>query len=500
MGRVEPAVDGRGAPPLDRDPRLDDRHPGPRPGRARAGPDGPGLGRASQARPTSTACARASLRHPAGAGHPHLPPQHRPAARRQAGFEIMARVAADENLHFLFYRDLATAALEVDPSGMVLAIERQVRDFEMPGTGIPDFGAHANAIAGGRHLRLRHPPRPDPGAGGAAPLAARVARGPDARGREEARARTVRQIRGSSGWRAGWPSARRADGRRRVVGVRRRLPDGRGTVRTGPVSRASPMPTRRTFLLGALSARSGDRVRQSGPAGSRPPPPGRRTGSGAAPAAATTTTTIVPPPGGASRLYPQRTPYRPPQVALTFHGSGDPALTDQMLALTAQLQAPITVFAVGQWLEQNPSHRGQDPGRAATSWPITPTPTRPCPSWARPPWPRRSSSAATSWSPSRGAPASYFRPSGVETRPSDLILAEAGKAGYATCVGFDVDPLDYTDPGPRAIVRRVAAGLKPGSIVSLHLGHAGTVAAFERIVSTVRSRGLSPALVRDVLP
>jgi acyl-[acyl-carrier-protein] desaturase len=66
----------------------------------------------------------------------------------QAGLDIMARVAADENLHFLFYRDLATAALEIDPSSMVLAIERQVKDFEMPGTGIRDFGAHASAIAG----------------------------------------------------------------------------------------------------------------------------------------------------------------------------------------------------------------------------------------------------------------------------------------------------------------------------------------------------------------
>jgi acyl-[acyl-carrier-protein] desaturase len=64
-----------------------------------------------------------------------------------AGVEIMTRVAADENLHFLFYRDLTTAALERDPSKVVLAIERQVRGFEMPGTGIKDFGAHANAIA-----------------------------------------------------------------------------------------------------------------------------------------------------------------------------------------------------------------------------------------------------------------------------------------------------------------------------------------------------------------
>src|SRR5215207_9616950 len=38
-----------------------------------------------------------------------------------AGYDVMARVAADENLHFLFYRDLASAALEVDPSAFVLA-------------------------------------------------------------------------------------------------------------------------------------------------------------------------------------------------------------------------------------------------------------------------------------------------------------------------------------------------------------------------------------------
>ncbi|HEV7523441.1 MAG TPA: acyl-ACP desaturase [Acidimicrobiia bacterium] len=65
----------------------------------------------------------------------------------EAGYKVMARVAADENLHYLFYRDLVSAALDVDPSGTMCAIERQVRTFEMPGAGIPDFSAHANAIA-----------------------------------------------------------------------------------------------------------------------------------------------------------------------------------------------------------------------------------------------------------------------------------------------------------------------------------------------------------------
>lgn len=64
-----------------------------------------------------------------------------------AGYDVMMRIAADENLHHLFYRDLTRAAIELDPSKAVQAIERQVVGFEMPGTGIPGFAAHAGAIA-----------------------------------------------------------------------------------------------------------------------------------------------------------------------------------------------------------------------------------------------------------------------------------------------------------------------------------------------------------------
>jgi len=64
-----------------------------------------------------------------------------------AGYAVMMRVAADENLHHLFYRDLTTAAIAIDPNALVQAIERQVIGFEMPGAGIPGFASHARAIA-----------------------------------------------------------------------------------------------------------------------------------------------------------------------------------------------------------------------------------------------------------------------------------------------------------------------------------------------------------------
>lgn len=64
-----------------------------------------------------------------------------------AGRAIMRRVAADENLHYLFYRDAMAAIIERDPSQGVMAIHKQVRDFAMPGVGIPGFSDHAKAIA-----------------------------------------------------------------------------------------------------------------------------------------------------------------------------------------------------------------------------------------------------------------------------------------------------------------------------------------------------------------
>jgi acyl-[acyl-carrier-protein] desaturase len=64
-----------------------------------------------------------------------------------AGREVMCRVAADENQHHLFYRDLVSKALEIDPSRMTAAIEHEVRHFAMPGAGIPGFKAHAKLIA-----------------------------------------------------------------------------------------------------------------------------------------------------------------------------------------------------------------------------------------------------------------------------------------------------------------------------------------------------------------
>lgn len=65
----------------------------------------------------------------------------------ETGRAVMRRVAADENLHHLFYRAMVSAALQVDPSEVVVAIDRQVSSFEMPGATIEGFAKHAASIA-----------------------------------------------------------------------------------------------------------------------------------------------------------------------------------------------------------------------------------------------------------------------------------------------------------------------------------------------------------------
>jgi acyl-[acyl-carrier-protein] desaturase len=72
--------------------------------------------------------------------------------------KLTARISVDENLHYVFYRELGKAALELDPSAMVMAINRQVLGFSMPGLEIPEFRTKAvqMAKAGIYDLRIHH--------------------------------------------------------------------------------------------------------------------------------------------------------------------------------------------------------------------------------------------------------------------------------------------------------------------------------------------------------
>ncbi|WP_371495067.1 acyl-ACP desaturase [Kitasatospora sp. NBC_00374] len=71
---------------------------------------------------------------------------------------LLARIAQDENLHMVFYRELLRAALEISPDRVLTVLDATVRDFAMPGQGMPGFARMAAevAVAGVYDPRIHH--------------------------------------------------------------------------------------------------------------------------------------------------------------------------------------------------------------------------------------------------------------------------------------------------------------------------------------------------------
>jgi acyl-[acyl-carrier-protein] desaturase len=60
---------------------------------------------------------------------------------------MMQRIALDENLHMIFYRNTLKAALDLEPNAAMRAIADVVTNFDMPGANMPGFGRKAVQIA-----------------------------------------------------------------------------------------------------------------------------------------------------------------------------------------------------------------------------------------------------------------------------------------------------------------------------------------------------------------
>ena len=177
------------------------------------------------------------------------------------------------------------------------------------------------------------------------------------------------------------------------------------------------------------------------------------------------------------------------EVALTFHGAGDPGLARSILTTLADRGAAVTVLAVGTWLAQYPdvaelvTDHGHELGNHTWSHP---TLTGLTTAAVRSEIERcRDRIAALT-----GGPGAFFRPSAAQHATPE-VLRLAGAAGYATVLSYDVDSRDFTDPGAAAIRRAVAAATR-GSVVSMHLGHPGTLAALPGLLDDLAARGLAP--------
>ncbi|MDX3804064.1 polysaccharide deacetylase family protein [Streptomyces sp. AK04-3B] len=209
------------------------------------------------------------------------------------------------------------------------------------------------------------------------------------------------------------------------------------------------------------------------------------------------------PPAPAPRAFPGQPaqithgPRGRPQVALTFHGQGDPAIARALLGEAERHGARVTVLAVGTWLDEHPDlarrvlDGGHDLGNhtqrhldvnamseAEATAEITGCAQRL----------RRLTGSVGAW----------FRPSRAP-RASPLVAALARRAGYPHVLSYDVDSLDFTSPGAPAVARNVLDGVRNGSVVSLHFGYADTVAALPALLDELDRRGLRAVTATELI-
>ena len=71
---------------------------------------------------------------------------------------LLARIAADENLHMLFYRNIMSAAFELAPDDAMQAVVQVAEGFAMPGSEVEGFVRRSVqiAMAGIYDLRIHH--------------------------------------------------------------------------------------------------------------------------------------------------------------------------------------------------------------------------------------------------------------------------------------------------------------------------------------------------------
>ena len=186
-----------------------------------------------------------------------------------------------------------------------------------------------------------------------------------------------------------------------------------------------------------------------------------------------------------------------PNVALTFHGQGDATIVKQILHELSLGQAPATVLAVGSWLAAQPGpaklvlDAGHELGNHTQNH-LAISAMKPAQALAE------IKSCADELKKLTGSIGKWFRPSQTQYS-NELIRAQATAAGYETCLSYDLDSLDYQDPGAKAVVRNVLSGVKNGSIISLHFGHTGTIAAIAGILDGLREKALKPVTMTEMM-
>lgn len=189
----------------------------------------------------------------------------------------------------------------------------------------------------------------------------------------------------------------------------------------------------------------------------------------------------------------QKSPTKPaneaqPAIALTFDDGPNPPYTDQILATLQHYNVPATFFVTGIQAQKFPGlvwqeHRmGHVVGNHTWSHPQLPHLSPERVRWEI----DQTSQAITR---ATGVRPTLMRPPYGETNA--MVRQQEAQANLTEAL-WNVDPDDWSMPGPDTIVKKVVTAAQHGSIVLMHDGggdRSQTVAALPFIIETLQQRG-----------
>jgi peptidoglycan/xylan/chitin deacetylase (PgdA/CDA1 family) len=189
------------------------------------------------------------------------------------------------------------------------------------------------------------------------------------------------------------------------------------------------------------------------------------------------------PPAAAPRAAPP-----PKYVILTFDDGPDPRYTPQVLDILKAYGAKATFFEVGRNVAKHPelTRRAHEAGHSVQNHTWTHADLRKL-SWVQ--FKDQVESTDQSIIAQTGETPRCLRPPYGAVNP--LVTKRIASLGKKVQL-WSVDSRDWTRPGTAAIVSRVLAGVRNGSVILMHDGggnRSQTVAALPTILKTLKARG-----------
>ncbi len=182
-------------------------------------------------------------------------------------------------------------------------------------------------------------------------------------------------------------------------------------------------------------------------------------------------------------------------VSISFDAAWGNEQTQTLLDILAQKGVKSTFFLVGFWAEKYPesvkaiSAAGHDVGNHSDTHPHLPKLEKEKV--------RAQIEDCNKKIEAAGAPRPIlFRPPYGDY---NNCVVETTNELNMHCIQWDVDSLDWKDPTPDDMVKRIKSKIKPGSIILMHNGAKNTPEALPKIIDVIKEEGYQIVPISEII-